>query len=234
MQGYQFTCSRSRGKPNAVEEMLDRAFGNSEWMALFPDAQLNNLVAAISDHSPLLLKTIQLETLIQKRKFRFENKWLREPDFKELVQNSWDAGSSQDLLPRLEMCSELLSSWGKQRFTAFKRSINQYKQKLEQLRNYSDPDSVEEYDTIRKTMIDLLVQEEDHWRQRAKSFWFKERDLNTKFLTQMQMPEGGGIISKGYMMEMEFGMRIKQLYLTLLCNILLIFTRKVKKIMIQS
>lgn len=83
-------------------------------------------------------------------------------------------------------------------------------------------------------MIDLLVQEEDHWRQRTKSFWLKERDLNTKFLTQMQMPEGGGIISKGYRMEMEFGMRIKQLYLTLLCNILLIFTRKVMKIMIQS
>lgn len=118
----------------------------------------------------MLLKTIQPETFIQKREFRSENKWLREPDFKELVQNNWDAGSSQDLLPRLEMCSELLSSWGKQRFTAFKRSINQYKQKLEQLRNYSDPDSVEEYDTIRKTMIDLLVQEEDHWRQRAKYF----------------------------------------------------------------
>ncbi|XP_073017769.1 uncharacterized protein [Primulina eburnea] len=112
-------------------------------------AQLSNLVAAISDHSPLLLKTIQPEVFIQKHKFHFENKWLREPDFQELVQHSGMLG--------------------------------QYKQKLEQLRNYLDPESVEEYDTIRKNMIDLLVQEEDHWRQRAKSFWLKEGDLNTKF-----------------------------------------------------
>ncbi|XP_073060294.1 uncharacterized protein [Primulina eburnea] len=181
MQGYQFTWSRSRGKPNAVEERLDRDFGNSEWMALFPDAQVNNPVAAISDHSPLLLRTIQPEIFLQKRKFRFENKWLRELDFKELVYNSWDAGSCQDLLPRLERCSELLSNWGKQCFAFFKRSINQYKQKLEQLRHYSDPDSVEEYDTIRKNMIDLFVQEEDHWCQRTKSFWLSEGDLNTKF-----------------------------------------------------
>ncbi|XP_075475776.1 uncharacterized protein LOC142511762 [Primulina tabacum] len=79
MQGYQFTWSRSRCTPNAVEERLDRAFGNSEWMALFPDAQLSNLVAAIANHSPLLLKTIQPEIFLQKHKFHFENKWLREP-----------------------------------------------------------------------------------------------------------------------------------------------------------
>ncbi|XP_073017768.1 uncharacterized protein [Primulina eburnea] len=164
MKGYKFTWSRSKGKPNIVEE-LDRALGNSELMILFPDAQLINLVAAISDHSPLLWNTIQPEVFIQKGKFRFENKWLREADFQELVQHSWDVGSSQDLLPRLEMCADLLSTWGKKSFAAFKKSINQYKLKLEQLRNYSDPKSVKEYDTIRKNMIDLLVQEEDHWRQ---------------------------------------------------------------------
>ncbi|XP_073019349.1 uncharacterized protein [Primulina eburnea] len=168
MQGYQFTWSRSRGKSNAVEEKLDRAFGNSEWMALFPNAQLSNLVASISDHSPLFLRTTQPEIFLQKRKFRFKNKWLREPDFMELVQNSWNAESSQDLLPRMERCSELLLKWGKRRFVAFKRSINLYKQKMEQLRNLSDSDSVKEYDTIRKNLVDLLMQEEDHWRQRAK------------------------------------------------------------------
>ncbi|XP_073017767.1 uncharacterized protein [Primulina eburnea] len=81
MQGYKFTWSRSKCKPNVVEENLDRAFGNSELMILFLDAQFSNLVVTISDHSPLLLKTIQPEVFIQKCKFRFDNKWLREPDF---------------------------------------------------------------------------------------------------------------------------------------------------------
>ncbi|XP_075521409.1 uncharacterized protein LOC142554629 [Primulina tabacum] len=181
LQGYPFTWSRSRGKPNAVEERLDRAFGNSEWMAQFPEAQLINLVAPISDHSPLLLKTVSTGIVTQKRRFRFENKWLKEPDFQDLVQNSWDTGFNQELIPRLKLCSEFLSSWGKQHFAKFKRDINLYKQKLEQLRNFSDPGSMEEHDKIRKKMIDLLVQEEDHWRQRAKSFWLSEEDLNTKF-----------------------------------------------------
>ncbi|XP_075479011.1 uncharacterized protein LOC142519881 [Primulina tabacum] len=79
LQGYPFTWFRCRGKPNAIEERLDRAFGNSEWMTLFPEAQLLNLIASISDHSPILLKTAPPEIVHRTRRFWFENKWLREP-----------------------------------------------------------------------------------------------------------------------------------------------------------
>lgn len=33
LQGYPFTWSRHRGKTNFVEERLDRALGNSDWMS---------------------------------------------------------------------------------------------------------------------------------------------------------------------------------------------------------
>lgn len=39
---------------DAVEEKLNRAMATSEWLDIFPNSSLNNLVAATSDHSPIL------------------------------------------------------------------------------------------------------------------------------------------------------------------------------------
>lgn len=40
-----------------MEKCLDRAFICPQWGALFPKARLHNLVATVSDHSPILQDT---------------------------------------------------------------------------------------------------------------------------------------------------------------------------------
>lgn len=55
LNGYPFTWWKSRGSMREVEERLDRAMVNQQWLFLYPDARLDNLVAPISGHSPILL-----------------------------------------------------------------------------------------------------------------------------------------------------------------------------------
>ncbi|CAN0830960.1 hypothetical protein LINGRAHAP2_LOCUS1581 [Linum grandiflorum] len=85
LQGYPFTWSRARGKPHGIEEKLDRYLANSEWLNLFPEVMLLNLVAPVSDHTPLLLCTHTMPLQLIRRRFRFENEWTTLPEWKQLV-----------------------------------------------------------------------------------------------------------------------------------------------------
>jgi hypothetical protein len=42
-------------------------------------------------------------------------------------------------------------------------------------------DNVNLFNALRKRMAHLLVQEDTYWRQRAKTHWLRDGDLNTKF-----------------------------------------------------
>lgn len=57
LTGYKFTCFRSRGMPNMVEERLDRPMGNTGWHQKFSRAVLHNLIVPVSNHNPILLDT---------------------------------------------------------------------------------------------------------------------------------------------------------------------------------
>lgn len=83
--GHQFTWERGCGGDNMVEERLDRALVSAQWLALFPNARLNTLVAPISDHEPILLETEVQTPALRYKPFRFENKWFCEPDIWDVV-----------------------------------------------------------------------------------------------------------------------------------------------------
>lgn len=85
LMGYPFTWFRGREADNMVEERLDRAMGNPDWYAKFPRAILQNLVAPVSDHNPILLDTNPRVGHSKRRTFRFENRWLMEGDLKNVV-----------------------------------------------------------------------------------------------------------------------------------------------------
>ena len=75
--GYPFTWERGKGTPNWVEEKLDRCLASDAWLNLFPQVKLLNLIAPVSDHSPILLRTVgSIAKKRRFRKFQFENSWL--------------------------------------------------------------------------------------------------------------------------------------------------------------
>lgn len=50
MEGYPFTRFKSLGTSRVLEERLDRAIANNEWLRPFPSAKVQNLVALASNH----------------------------------------------------------------------------------------------------------------------------------------------------------------------------------------
>lgn len=181
LEGYQFTWARSLDSVNAVEERLDRGMVTEAWLNLFPNARLKNLIAPISDHSPIILC---LEEAVQyncRRRFRFENGWLREPSLVDIVNNSWENAHDGDILMKLQHCSKEMEQLSKSLNFNFRKAIIDCKNSMEEARLWDDEQGVAGYLSQKEKMISLLLQEEDYWRQRAKAFWLKDGDSNTRY-----------------------------------------------------
>ncbi|CAN0841413.1 Transposon TX1 uncharacterized 149 kDa protein [Linum grandiflorum] len=181
LEGYPFTWVRSKGSANCIEERLDRAMVNEEWMQTFPNAVLRNLIAPVSDHSPILLNTRPCEIRRQVRRFRFENKWFEEHSLKPLVTNKWEELEGLALENRLNECAVELGRWGKEISVQFHRRKRELDQRLEELRERSDSEAGDEWRACREEKLILLQQEDTYWKQRAKQYFLQFGDMNTKY-----------------------------------------------------
>ncbi|KAL8516097.1 hypothetical protein ACS0TY_014684 [Phlomoides rotata] len=185
LTGYPFTWSRCRGSPRFVEERLDRVMGNGCWHDLFPTSKLLSLVAPTSDHCPILFD-MDLAVVHRKFKsFKFENKWFEERGLTEVVQRSWTGFRDFDVDRRLLATSETLNVWGKHVHYAFINNKKDLESTIKRLQGRRDADSVMGYNTAKKKLVELLIREDIHWKQRAKIFWLKDGDTNTKFFHNM-------------------------------------------------
>ncbi|CAN1729936.1 LINE-1 reverse transcriptase homolog [Linum perenne] len=181
LEGYPFTWWRSRGQPNAVEERLDRAMINEDWRHKFPNASLTNLTATVSDHSPILLRTQGDLMQSGSRRFRFENAWLSHTEIRQVIVNSWVGTGIED---KVSNCVSALASWGRNLKAHFSKEIAKERSRMEVLRHFDDPTSVRRMEESKEAINNLLGEEEVYWRQRAKQFWYKDGDFNTKFFHQ--------------------------------------------------
>jgi hypothetical protein len=82
------------------------------------------------------------------------------------------------LVTRLGGCAEELKHWSKTHCNQLRSDIEECRRNLARFRGSVD---AEFFESLQRKMTQLLVQEDVYWRQRAKSHWYKEGDLNTKF-----------------------------------------------------
>jgi hypothetical protein len=120
LEGYPYTWAKSIGSPNIVEERLDRAMANSNWLALHPETKLVNIIASHSDHNPILLHTAHAVRSWNNYTFRFENGWLKEEDIGEIVEDVWGRSSEPDITTKVTRCVEKLCRWGRRKKLKFK------------------------------------------------------------------------------------------------------------------
>ena len=95
--GRRYTWSNARATPTLVK--LDRWFCSVDWDEIHPDASLTAVSSALSDHCPILMTTAVRFTA--KKRFRFENFWLKLDGFVEAVQTSWAGAAPADPLLRI-------------------------------------------------------------------------------------------------------------------------------------
>ncbi|KAH6771766.1 hypothetical protein C2S52_005519 [Perilla frutescens var. hirtella] len=79
-KGFKFTWSNNQDEDTLIQERLDRFLASEEWLALFPQAQVEHLVRVASDHCPLLLFEAKKQTLRGRRKriFQMEEMWFQD------------------------------------------------------------------------------------------------------------------------------------------------------------
>lgn len=82
---------------------------------------------------------------------------------------------------RLGGCVEELIRWGKKLRLKFREDIDKCKKRMEQIQRSPSLEDQNEMKLLNDKLTSLLVQEDSFWRRRAKQFWMRDGDQNTRF-----------------------------------------------------
>ena len=178
--GYAYTWERGRGTTRWVEERLDRALVYADWKHLFNQSRLIHLSVSTFDHLPVLLELRKFVPRQSLRRFKYENSWSLEPQCYEVVRQSWGSNGDSDVMSKLVRCSKDLEDWGKRLRLKWKSRIKELKNQIEVLKWAGASGDVALLNHAEYELNLVLRQEEEYWKQRAKLFWLKAGDSNSR------------------------------------------------------
>lgn len=110
--GEKFTWEKSRGSHLWIQERLDRGVANQNWRDLFPEAEVQVIEVATSNHLPLFLQLNKQTYVPKEKKFRFENVWIREKECRNIIKHGWESNEGVDIVRKIKICGERLQEWG--------------------------------------------------------------------------------------------------------------------------
>ena len=120
---------------------------------MYPNASLENLVAPVSDHYPILLnRTPNVHPIRAPKNFRFENAWRIGPSLGDVVHSYWQQSNEGDIVYKLEMCADELKHWSKSHCNKLKVNIEECRRDLVRLRGSSD---IIFYEGLQRRMISV-------------------------------------------------------------------------------
>ncbi|XP_074372587.1 uncharacterized protein LOC141713189 [Apium graveolens] len=180
LKGGSFTWEKSKGTTRWVRERLDRYFANENWWNKFPLCTLTIFHTILSDHDPIKLQLMNTSIHKKQFRFRFENMWLKEPNFHSEVSNLWQQLPSLHLLPKLVELSKHMAQWGTDFFHKFREKLAKQKKVVDDLKDREDDGGIQMYFEEKDKLDEILKHEEAYWQQRAKKFWLKDADTNSK------------------------------------------------------
>lgn len=123
LKGAKYTWSNFIDKPSLSR--LDRFLYSNDWEELFPGRSQLACSRSVSDHVQILLQSYW--GIGGPSPFKFENTWLLEPDFMEMVKEIWVhsqylGNPSRLLALKLQNLKHRLKDWNKLSAGFFKES----------------------------------------------------------------------------------------------------------------
>ncbi|XP_060959390.1 uncharacterized protein LOC133030609 [Cannabis sativa] len=179
--GHPFTWEKGRGTDQWIEVRLDRALCTKNWLELFPLDKLYNLELSTSDHCPIFLDLVDNIPLVMKKKFCFENCWLREPLCHQVIKECWNFRSEFDIQEKIKYCGEFLIVWGEAYSGDFKKRLKECKAEINLWKHGRDSIAINNFRIAKSKFKEILTQREVFWRQRSKQLWLQAGDNNSKF-----------------------------------------------------
>lgn len=116
-------------------------------------------------HDSISLDLFNLSFLRKQFQFRFENTWLKEPNFHTEVSYFKKLLPTSHLLLKLVSVSSYMSKWGRNFIHKFKDKIKKQKLVLDELVNGDDIEGIKLSFEEKEKLNELLVYEETYWKQ---------------------------------------------------------------------
>jgi hypothetical protein len=186
LQGRKFTWSNMQ--PSPLLEKLDWIFTSNGWINNYPNTTAKALDMVPSDHCPCL---VSVSTVIPRSKiFRFENFWLKNAEFQEILTSAWNMvniieDSARNINAKFKVLRKKLREWQASiasLATLIKnvRLIILFMDVLEEFRDLS----LYEWnfkEILNKHLLTLLEKQKMYWRQRGNIKWVTLGDAGTHF-----------------------------------------------------
>ncbi|XP_020218234.1 uncharacterized protein LOC109801543 [Cajanus cajan] len=177
---HPFTWIKGNLQNNLVEERLDKALVTKDWCHLFANYLLSNIVASKFDHYPITLKLdANLSNPLHKY-FRFENIWMEDPDIDRAVRYGWNYHNKKGVENKIISCGRYLCLWGRRKHVNLCKYIDILKRDMEKCKNAQGSTEWSLYFQLQHQLSHQLHSMDSYWSQRAKTFWLREGDSNTK------------------------------------------------------
>ena len=122
--GPRFTWTNKRDVSNLIFERIDRFFMNPDWCVLYPEAKVTHLPRYHSDHCPVLMETFPFKTIHLNRPFRFQEFWLSDMYFPNIVSSAWSC--NRKFAECIDVFSKEATLWNRNHF----RNIQQKKRRI--------------------------------------------------------------------------------------------------------
>ena len=139
--GNKFTWVRMKHNLIVTQARLDRAIASQEWCELMKVREIRHLTASVSDHSPILLCCSDGDSKrvnsTARRRWHFEEMWLRHPNCKEVIKDSWESCQGLNNLgavnSKIQRTKGRLKSCSKTEFVKMSKELQKLQQQLEEL-----------------------------------------------------------------------------------------------------
>lgn len=112
--GPRYTWTNKRNVSKLILERIDRFFRNPDWCVLYPDAKVTYLPRCHFDHCLVLMGTLPFRTIHLNRPFRFQEFWLSDMSFPNVVSSAWSC--NRNLAESIEVFSKEATLWNRNHF----------------------------------------------------------------------------------------------------------------------